>query len=145
MTAGGETKESVRYALLREIFGSEQPHPKMIYEKHIFDRAPERKRFYPVQAVYQTEFTVPVVGMDTWQLLFEHDTFQGKAVLRLNGKELPPPERCRVYDPWNETIDITSFLTSGRNQLTAEFPDASEWDGIVSMIYIRNQHEPAMR
>ena len=144
VTADGEIRESVRYAILREIFGAEQPHPKMIYEKHIFDRAPERKRFYPVRAVYRTEFTVPVVGTDNWQLLFEHDTFQGKAVLRLNGKELPPPERCRVYDPWNEAIDITQFLTPGRNQLTVEFSDAGEWDGIVSMIYIRNRHKPAM-
>ena len=141
VTADGEIRESVRYAILREIFGAEQPHPKMIYEKHIFDRAPERKRFYPVRAVYRTEFTVPVVGTDNWQLLFEHDTFLGKAVLRLNGKELPPPVRCRVYDPWNEAIDITPFLTPGRNQLTVEFSDAGEWDGIVSMIYIRNRHE----
>ncbi|MBQ7209235.1 MAG: hypothetical protein IJS01_15675 [Lentisphaeria bacterium] len=137
VTAGGECREQVRYALLRELFGTEQAHPKMIYERHIFDQAPERKRFYPATAVYRALFTIPDAGTHRWQLLFEHDTFQGKAVLRLNGKTLLSPRRCRVYDPWNEEIDVTGILRSGENRLEAEFPDAGEWDGIASMIYCR--------
>ena len=46
-------------------------------------------------------------------------------------------ERCRVYDPWNLEIDITELVRSGENRLEIEFPDAAEWSGLTSMIYVK--------
>ena len=34
-------------------------------------------------------------------------------------------------------IDITELVRSGENRLEIEFPDAAEWSGLASMIYVK--------
>ncbi len=138
VSAGNEYYPNVHYNLIREIAGSERPHPKRIGSKPIFDCAPERRTFYPVRVVYESSFNLPEVS-GLWQLLFEHDTFQGKAELFLNGEKLSAAERCRVYDSWNMAVDLSGKLRAGKNTLQAVFPSAEEFDGITSMVYIRKR------
>jgi hypothetical protein len=134
VTAGEECCESHRYAQLREIFGSEQEHPKCLRTKPVFDCAPRRKRFYPAMAEYTAEFTLQETDVE---LLLESETVTGKGEWLLNDHQLPPPVRKRVYDPWNWTIDLKSAAQKGRNVLSLRFPEgATEWDGLRSMVYV---------
>ena len=82
----------------------------------------------------RSSFTLPDTG--SYTLLFESETFAGNCRLFLNGAELPPPYRTRVYDAWNYAVDISQFVRAGENILQVEWDAANEDDGITSMVYI---------
>ena len=136
VTASDECCDSHRYTLLREIFGSEQDHPKLLHPKPAFDRAPRRKRFYPALAEYTAEFTLRETDVE---LLLESETVSGKGEWLLNGLPLPPPVRKRVYDPWNFVIDLKGAAQKGKNTLTLRFREGGEWDGLRSMVYVMDK------
>lgn len=133
VAAGDSVCAVHRYNLLREIFGTELPHPKRIEPAPIFDQAPCRPRFYPVSAEYSAEFDADTASLE---LLFESETVAGAGEWFLNGKPLPAARRKRVYDPWNMVIDLSGAVQIGRNVLTLRFAAAGEWDGLCSMVYI---------
>ncbi len=127
-----------RYALLREVAGTTGNYPKIMHPRPIFDQAPPVPVPYPGNLQLSATFQLQEIS-GRLLLLAENGSFAGKKEVCLNGKPLPAFSRRRVYDPWNIVSEITSLCQIGENHLTITWPDAGEFDGLNSMLYLMTE------
>ena len=70
-------------------------------------------------------------------MLFETETFVGKANIFLNGKRLDERafEAKTVYDFKNLEADVSEVIKTGKNVLRIVFDEATDASGIIGEIY----------
>ena len=122
-----------RYTLLRELTGTDLHNPKMMHPRPIFDRAPETPSIYPAKTSFTARFELEKTDCI---LVAESETFAGNAKIELNGREIPPFRRRRIYDPWNIVSDVSGLCRKGANELKITWEEAGEFDGLTSMVYL---------
>lgn len=122
-----------RYTLLRELTGTDLHNPKMMHPRPIFDRAPETPSIYPAKTSFTARFELEKTDCI---LVAESETFAGNAKIELNGREIPPFRRRRIYDPWNIVSDVSGLCRKGANELKITWEEAGEFDGLTSIVYL---------
>ena len=123
---------NIKYERLRYLIGTDEQHLKK--ERAGFDFAETLLTIYPVRAVYSCDFEGK--GLENAALLFEEETLIGRCEIFLNGKKTREPVSRRVYDLTNLIVDISDAVVAGMNSLEIVFPEAGEFDGINSAIYL---------
>ena len=125
------------YCLLRDILGTELQHLAKNAARPYPDLAPVVPSVYPVKTQFTADFDIKSDDLKHL-LLFENDTFAGNAIVTLNGRELSLSDARRetIYDPLNLVLDVQGLINKGRNTITIRFPEATEFDGLKSALYI---------
>ena len=122
----------VKYERLRYLIGTDERLLKK--ERAGFDFAETPPAIYPVRAEFSCSFDGH--GLENAALLFEEESLIGGCEIFVNGKRTGDAVRRRVYDLTNLVVDISDAVREGENKLEIVFPEAGEFDGINSAIYI---------
>ncbi len=127
----------VKYERLRYLLGTDERGIKK--ERAGFDFAEIPPAIYPVRAEFTCRFEGK--GLKNAALLFEEEGLVGKYQIFINGREAGAPVPKRVYDLTNLVLDISALVVDGQNELKIVFPQAGEFDGINSAIYVTNRED----
>lgn len=105
---------NVRYAAVRDLFGTELPYVMDMRRFADFDRAPRLPSAYPVQAVYSAQVMLSAADVC---LVTERESFCGDCEIYINGKNLPKDSfhAARIYDCENRVSDV-GFSSRGKKQ-----------------------------
>jgi len=124
------------FCLVRDLLGTELDYLKEKFPRPHFDTAEYENHLYPAHAVFKAVFKVE--EKSGCVLLFENDTFHGNFTLSINGIAVPPASfrREKIYDPFNLTAEVSSYIKTGKNKIRVEWLAAREFDGIKSSIYL---------
>ena len=134
--------EDYPFCLIRELIGTELPHMKTKYPRPVFDTVSETPSRYPLKMEFFAKFNLQEDAIKKELLLvFENETFVGDYQLFINEKEINKSiiRRQRIYDQWNNIIELKKYCHTGNNTISIVWEQASEFDGLRSSIYIKSK------
>lgn len=128
-----------RFALARDLLGTESAYLLEKIVKPLFDTAPPAPSLYPVRMSFSADFPLTRgQNAEGCALVMESETIAGEAVILLNGRRLPASRfrRRRVYDPANVVASIAGKTRDGLNRIEIVFEKASEFDGLRGPVFV---------